>query len=518
MKKLILCGVLLLLSLHCNSKDSILWLTDDQDDLNHYRVSEPYSIGMDTTNLVLAALDEYDISFVFSSVARMDAQLRATANTCVANRIKTPEREATHLFSLPLNVHPLAQLYYNATRIHIPPSLRNQDGQVTDLKALLDANPGTRIALVKGVSLGATLDRQVKALSEEQISYYSVDNRFQSGPKLLLDGLVDASLDYPTQIALFFPQRAQRTDIKTAAIAQEKQFVISHISCSRSPLGQRVIDSVDQALRKLYRSAAFLEAHLRHVPQENKVALRAFYDETISPYITPTLTMAVDHFPPYTVLNDNQPPSGLDVQIMRAIATPLHAQLNFVQCPFARCVKMLENGSADVYVSLFRSPQREKRIHFVEPAIAKEPPQAFYVRADSPLRIDSYDALSNLTIGVLRDSEYFAEFDQDKRLRKVPLSTLEGLIDMLLKGRIDTFIGSQTVTDYLLASTGHSEEIRHASYVHPGSRDVYIGLSKASANAYLRREIGEIVEQLKAQGTINAILGQSPGKPASSAP
>ena len=49
----------------------------------------------------------------------------------------------------------------------------------------------------------------------------------------------------------------------------------------------------------------------------------------------------------------------------------------------------------------------------------------------------------DLRIGLLRGAAYFDQLDNDATLIKVKVSTIEQLIGMLLKGRIDTFLGRE---------------------------------------------------------------------------
>ncbi|WP_088330398.1 hypothetical protein [Lacimicrobium sp. SS2-24] len=280
----------LILMIICGSARSavqpptIVWLTDDRDDLQYYLSDSPYSIGMDTTNMVLTQLKEFDIRFHFASVARMDKQLQDRPDTCVANRIKTPERARHNQFSLPLNVHLLARLYYNNPNIRIPESLINDRGQVTNLRALLDANPGTSLALLEGISFGVDVDQQLQQLSARQVTYYNVDNRYQSGPKLLKDGFVDFALDYPSKMRHHLKTGAKESPYQSIGLAQAQQFVVSHIACSDSALGKSVIARVNHILKSVYAEQAYIDAHLRHTPEANHQEMKAFVTHIIEGY------------------------------------------------------------------------------------------------------------------------------------------------------------------------------------------------------------------------------------------
>lgn len=510
--KRILLFCFLLVSINGFAQQRVTWLTDDRGDLPHYLSVSPYSIGMDTTNLVLSLLSGFEFEFGYASVARFDAQLSNTPNTCVANRVKKPDREKKHLFSLPLNLHPNARLYFRKSQITIPTGLFNEKGELSSIRAIMDANPGSRIAIIKGVSFGPGLDTLLAELSTEQVSYYSVDNRYESGPKLLRDGLVDFSLSYPSEMTSFVNDDADSVQYDSRPLKLKQQFVISHIACSRSTLGKKIINKINQILMRNYKQDAFIQAHLRHIPSQDHDDFRAFYHATLADYLQKTLSVAVDSFPPYVVLKEGEPPRGLDITIGEKIAQKMGVQLKYSPCPFARCIRMLELGSVDLYVSLFRSPQREEWMHFVEPAIANEAPQAFYISHGSELNVERYEDLTNLVVGVLRDSEYFKRFDADDSLTKVAVVSNQMLVDMLLKGRVDVFIGSQTVIDHLLEKSGVSTLIKKAPYRHPGERSVYVALSKRSVNVHLLEDLSLAVKSLKEQGVFSEIYNTASDK------
>ena len=79
-----------------------------------------------------------------------------------------------------------------------------------------------------------------------------------------------------------------------------------------------------------------------------------------------------------------------------------------------------------------------------------DPPNVFYLRAKADFDIKHYRDLLGKSIGVNRDSSYFIRFDNDTDLRKAVLSEESKLIELLIKRRIDTFIGTASSIDYLL--------------------------------------------------------------------
>lgn len=210
-----------------------------------------------------------------------------------------------------------------------------------------------------------------------------------------------------------------------------------------------------------------------------------------------TLRIAAHSFPPWIIAEGTAPLRGIDVLIVEQLAQELGLKVEILRCPFARCLKMLEDGAVDLMTGLFRSPEREAFLHFVEPGYLRDPPKVFYLRQKQPLAISQYQDLRGLTIGVIRDSAYFEKFDADTELAKLPLVTDTQLIDMLLKGRIDTFIGTESTVDHLLMQQGKSALFRKAKFQWQSPRYSHLGLSKKSCHAVRLSEFNAAVVKLK---------------------
>ena len=224
-------------------------------------------------------------------------------------------------------------------------------------------------------------------------------------------------------------------------------------------------------------------------------------------YAKDTMVFAVNHSPPWSIIKQGEKVQGIDILLAEVIANKVGLEAKFLECPFSRCLRMLENGSADAILSLFKTTGRAKRIRFIEPNITLDSPKIFYLRHSDPTDIETYDQLSSLNVGVVRDMAYFERFDNDLGINKVPLVTDSQLIDMLVRGRLDTFIGTQGTTDYLASIAGKTRFLKKASYRFNSGRKSYLGISKQSAlNTPHYIELFEkIIQQLKDQEAVMQI-------------
>ena len=218
------------------------------------------------------------------------------------------------------------------------------------------------------------------------------------------------------------------------------------------------------------------------------------------PDTQPVLRFAINHFPPYSILSEGKPPAGTNVKAMKLIAERLNMRLKFVECPFARCIVLLEKGLVDVFVGLTYSAEREKFLHFIEPSVADGSVQTFYARQDSTTSIDEFADLNGLIVGLLRYSLYFPEFDEATSFAKVEANTHMQLIDLLLNKRIDAFVGSEQRFNYLLKEQGLVNTISQQTYHITEDRKVYLALSKHSVHAELVELFSEALSAVKSKG------------------
>ncbi|WP_169726067.1 transporter substrate-binding domain-containing protein [Aestuariibacter salexigens] len=479
--------------------ERVQWLTDDKDDLKYFREASSHSIGMDTANIVYRQLTQFDLQLDVVSVSRIDKELRQTDNTCVSSRLKNPQRETDNLFSLPMNIHPLPQLFFHPERLNIPDGALNAKGELSSLAKLLKANPDAKLAVLDNISYGPGIDKMLSNVPSQQIVRLSLDNRYSATPKLLTEGMVDLSIEYPSH---FFVQRTRFpgiSELHSIPLQQSAQFLVSYIACSRSELGKQVIAEVNRILTTAYGSDEHIHAHLSHLPESSRDGFLKYYHQFFVERYSTELKVAVDHFPPWMIAEENRAPYGIDIDVAYLLADELNAKLEFLLCPFARCIRMMETGEADLYISMFKSAERDAFIHFIEPPTFTTSPQAFYLNAATQEDIAAYDDLSGLIVGLLRESQYFERFDNDTNLKKVPVVNYERLIDMLLKNRIDTFIGTEVVVDYLISRRGDNTLLKKATFTWNTERDVYLGLSKASAYSHLVPALGAAVKRLHNQ-------------------
>ncbi|NMP32723.1 amino acid ABC transporter substrate-binding protein [Thalassotalea sp. M1531] len=220
---------------------------------------------------------------------------------------------------------------------------------------------------------------------------------------------------------------------------------------------------------------------------------------------TETFNVGIDQFPPWTFFEDKQL-QGIDIEIINSLADKLALQLNYVSCSFKRCLAMLKSGEVDLVPGLFKTPEREMYATFLEPAYLTDPPKVFYVNASKLYTINQYSDLSNLVIGIREGVSYFEQFDNDNQLTKVEASHESRLIKLLIKNRIDAFISTEPLVNYVLSKTRPNEKIVKVSYSHHYNNVTYLALSKKSKYVTKMKEFQNVIKRSLENGQYNQIV------------
>ena len=219
-----------------------------------------------------------------------------------------------------------------------------------------------------------------------------------------------------------------------------------------------------------------------------------------------TLIVAT-HIEPPLVNIINGTFTGQNVEVAKMLANAIGKKVTFLYCPFARCLNMTRDGKADMMIAINKTVKREKFLDYLDqPFSSKITPVRFYIKSERKLTINNYDDLQGLTIGVLRGATYFKRFDNDPHINKVEITTHRQLIDMLLKGRIDSFLGRELSIRNRVDERTYTNKMRMAPYTYNKRNDYYIAISKKSSDKLNIKQLSHSLDNLISDGSINAVL------------
>ncbi len=208
------------------------------------------------------------------------------------------------------------------------------------------------------------------------------------------------------------------------------------------------------------------------------------------------LRVAFNELPPWKMHDASGRPAGPDIDFLGAVAERMGLTVEYVELPFKRGLKKLEIGELDMMTGVLRRPEREEYLHYIQPPYKKVSDKAFFVLTGREESIVRHEDLYGLRIGTNLGGRYYPEFDNDTRIDKHPVATPELSFRMLLAGRIDAVVMTESVGEYRLERLGLSDRIGKARYVHREDQDVFLVLSRQSGFAPRLDEFNRVVAAL----------------------
>lgn len=200
---------------------------------------------------------------------------------------------------------------------------------------------------------------------------------------------------------------------------------------------------------------------------------------------------------------------GKNIEIVELLATSLHKQVQYIDCPFARCLEMLKKGNADLILGLRITEERQQFLAYINPPYnIQHYPLRFYTNSIKQLAIDSYQDLQSLTIGVMRGATYYDKFDHDTTLNKVEVTSRAQLVNMLLKNRIDTFLEREESIEPLVDEHTYNSHFKLANYQYDNAVGVYMAIAKSSPLYAEVANFSANLKQLQDNGSIGKILAK----------
>ncbi|KTF16589.1 transporter substrate-binding domain-containing protein [Pseudoalteromonas sp. H105] len=278
MKYLLLAISLIFFHLSVSAKQRVLLLSDDENDRQQLLSLQPVSLATDTLNLVLNQLtDEFDFDVQSAPISRIEPLLNRHTNACVVNRVKTPERQAHYLFSLPIHMFPNHRLYYDASWVKINAKQLNEQGKLLSLQTLFTAKSDHKLLLVKDKSYGDYLDSQLALLNKNNTQYRSGGDYYAALVAMLERHRSEYALMFPATFFEQTRQKVQNEQLRSVAIAGNPTYILGHIACKQSDITTTFIAKVNHVLKQLYNDERLYQAHIRYLSEADKTHFKQDY-------------------------------------------------------------------------------------------------------------------------------------------------------------------------------------------------------------------------------------------------
>lgn len=219
------------------------------------------------------------------------------------------------------------------------------------------------------------------------------------------------------------------------------------------------------------------------------------------------LVFAFSELPPWKTIDNNQHFGGAYTEILRELAKRTDSELEIVQCPIKRCLKMIQDGKADVIIGIQASPEREAYIHFLRTPYRKfSSDKVFYVPKGKTTLVRSYNDLKTLRIGVKNGTQYFDRFDQDTQLTKDGAKDAEASFKKLLRGRVDTVAMAEDQGEAIVYSMQLQSQLDKAEYREADRTPRAVGFSKKSTHMARLPRFETAMAAMVRDGTVRALF------------
>jgi polar amino acid transport system substrate-binding protein len=215
-----------------------------------------------------------------------------------------------------------------------------------------------------------------------------------------------------------------------------------------------------------------------------------------------TIRLAFDELEPWKTRAGREH-TGAYTEIVRELARRLNVKLQIVDCPLKRCLKLLEVGEADLIIGVQPLAERQGYVQFLATPYRRfSSDRVFLLRVGDTRRIDRYEDLAGLHIGVTGGSGYFARFNTDKTLIKDAALNNEASVRKLLLGRVDTALMPEDQALALLAQLGLQSKVELAVFREPDATPRFVGVSRRSVLMQRLPALEQAMGQMREDGTL----------------
>ncbi|WP_421900725.1 substrate-binding periplasmic protein [Maridesulfovibrio sp.] len=227
---------------------------------------------------------------------------------------------------------------------------------------------------------------------------------------------------------------------------------------------------------------------------------------TASSSLAQEIIVPVSDYPPWRIVQNNHNISGINIDLINALLQKIDLKPTYVVRPWKRAQRMMKKGTADLMNGLLKHHEREEYMIYLEPPYKTKSSKAFYILKGSSTKIASYEDLYKYRVGVTLGSKFFPRFDHDEQLKKDMGKDAANNLKKLELERIDTFITTETVGDYLLHKHGYQDKVEKADYIYSKPLAVYFAVSKKSPLAQRVPELNAALKEMVDSGEVQDII------------
>jgi len=214
------------------------------------------------------------------------------------------------------------------------------------------------------------------------------------------------------------------------------------------------------------------------------------------------LSVHIMEFQPLAIKNAEAQWSGLNVDYIKVLLEEANCQFSFIESPFARGLKLLEQGEVDMTVNISKTEPRKDIFHFIGPQRI-ESIRLVSRKGSLPL-VSSWQEMNELEGTLIRqrgaylgkeiEDVFNSNHNLDERL--MLFTHNKKRIEMIKKGRADGFFIESTHLLHQLETNPDYQTIE----VHPiiiNREPVYYAFSKKTVTTEQLKLLKQAYEQLQ---------------------
>ncbi len=169
------------------------------------------------------------------------------------------------------------------------------------------------------------------------------------------------------------------------------------------------------------------------------------------------VSVVSEAWPPYIFL-ENGKARGLEVEIAEETLSLMNLKMEFEELPWQRAIVQVKEQRSDAILGIFKNAERLRYFCFPDEPLL-ETSYAIFSNASKPVKYNSLNDLSGLTVAVTRGYFYSQEFSDASEINKVEVTGVEQSLGMLALGRVDVVIDNRAVGHYYADKLGISAKI-----------------------------------------------------------
>ncbi|MBN8446716.1 MAG: transporter substrate-binding domain-containing protein [Gammaproteobacteria bacterium] len=224
------------------------------------------------------------------------------------------------------------------------------------------------------------------------------------------------------------------------------------------------------------------------------------------------LRLGFEAWEPYQFMGLDNKASGLDVELMQAVAHEMNCQLEMKQGTWVDLMTQLKSGDVDLLLGASVTPAREEFAYFSKPYRKEQFVMFVRSAASASLPQTTLDEFlaAGKKVGIVSEYYYGAEFatllsDEKFKAQFVEASLSELNVARLLDEEIDGMIEDSFVARSMLRRKGLEQQIgRHS--IELSSGDVFVMFSKKSVTSQQVGAFNDALTAIAKNGKYQEIL------------